>query len=873
MKSEITIVPVEGRRMLKAFIDFPIKLYKGSDKWVPAFEDDEYKSLGPDNPSLEFCDKELYLAYKDGKIVGRVAAIINHNANKKWNENTVRFGWIDFIEDFEVAKALIDAVAVWGQKRGAVKIKGPLGFTDMDREGLLVEGFENESPFTVIYNYPYYGEYLERMGFTKDADWTQRVIELPDQLPAMFKYADLIESRYGLHIYTASTLRKMARRGREMFDVLNAAFAGLYEYSKLTDEQIDGYVKQYVPVLNKDLVAFVVNDKDELVGFTVTMPHISAAVRKAKGKIFPFGWIHLLPALSPKRNDTVEALLIGVLPEYQAKGAALLMFKYLQENYMRLGIKKMLLNPQLEDNHKVQTLFGDDYKSYPYQRRRSYVKELSKPNQNNMTSQEYFFNMLPKEEFERIPYLPTMGQFVDWFTKEYAASPAISDQVNTITYEELGKRVARRRAYINSLGLPKGAHIAIFDRNSQDAIELFLAVTSAGYVAMNFSPTLVEMAVIGSCMKFDIAAIFVRDEFKPLTAKLQGVKVLSTKEIADTEAPIVDVDPDSPAAIFFTGGTTGTPKGAVLSHRALFKPGKVIGVHRYIAILPLSHVFGLIAGTMGCFYTGNLIFTCEDMKATIGKLPVIKPTLLVIVPGICDILAGLVKMYGAPFLGGQLRMIISGAANVPPRLVDIFTKLGVEFCFGYGLTETANLTSANADAVTHPTSIGRIYPGQETKLVDGELWVKGDNLFSGYYKDPEKTAEALTPDGWLRTGDLCRFDEEGFLYITGRIKNLIILSNGENVSPESLEEPFYADPCVRDAMVKEDELNGANVIAVEILPFMPAFDGKPFEEVVAYMNKLVEKINATLPSTHQIRKVTVRTEDFKRTGSMKVARV
>jgi long-chain acyl-CoA synthetase len=389
------------------------------------------------------------------------------------------------------------------------------------------------------------------------------------------------------------------------------------------------------------------------------------------------------------------------------------------------------------------------------------------------------------------------------------------------------------------------------------------------------------MAVVGSCMKFDIAAIFVREEFMPLTGKLQGVKVLPASSIAETEAASAQIDPESPAAIFFTGGTTGQPKGAVLSHRALmrgnynaiFKPGKVIGVHRYIAILPLSHVFGLIAGTMGCFYTGNLIYTCEDMKATIGKLPALKPTILVIVPGICDILSGLVKMYGPQFLGGQLRMIISGAANVPPRLVDIFTKLGVEFCFGYGLTESANLTSANANAVEKPTSIGKIYPGQETKVVDGELWIKGDNIFSGYYKDPEKTAEALTPDGWLRTGDLVHFDEEGFLYITGRIKNLIILSNGENVSPESLEEPFYADPCVRDAMVKEDDFNGRQVIAIEILPFMPAFDGKPWEEVEAYMNALVKKVNATLPSTHQIVKVTVRTEDFKRTGSMKVSRV
>ena len=492
----------------------------------------------------------------------------------------------------------------------------------------------------------------------------------------------------------------------------------------------------------------------------------------------------------------------------------------------------------------------------------------------------YFVDLLPKEEYERIPYLPTMGQFVDWFTKEYADKPALSNQVDTITYKELGERVARRRAFIEGLGLPKGAHIAIWDRNSQDAIELYLAVTSAGYVVMNLPSMLPEMAVIGSCMKFDIAAIFVREEFMPMTTKLQGVKVLPAASIAETGVPSADIDPDSTAAIFFTGGTTGQPKGAVLSHRALmrgnyntiFKPGPMIGVHRYIALLPLSHVFGAIAGLCGCFYSGNLMFTCEDMKATIGKLPVIRPTLLVIVPGICDILAGLCKMYGPQFLG-SLKMIISGAANVPPRLTEIFTKMGVTFCFGYGLTETANLTSANADAVTHPTSIGKIYPGQETKIVDGELWVKGDNIFSGYYKDPEKTAEVLTPDGWLRTGDLCRFDEDGFLYITGRIKNLIILSNGENVSPESLEEPFYADPCVRDAMVKEDELNGQQVIAVEILPFMPAFEGKPFEEVQAYMNALVAKINATLPSTHRIIKVTVRTEDFKRTGSMKVARV
>jgi len=374
-ETKLQIVSVQGRKMLKQFIRFPIGLYKDCKNWVPALEEDEYNSLGEDNPSLAFCQRELFLALRGGKAVGRIAAIINHNANKKWNENTVRFGWYDVVEDFDAAKALVDRVIEWGKERGATKIKGPLGFTDMDREGLLVEGFEKESPFTVIYNYPYYGEFLERMGFRKDTDWTQRIIEFGNTLPPMMQYADLVEKRYGIHLYRAKNLKQIARRGREMFDVLNSAFAGLYEYSKLSDEQIAGYVKQYVPVMNKDMVAFVVNEQDQLVAFTVTMPHISAGVRKAKGRILPFGWIHILPLLNPRKNHIAEGLLIGVLPEYQAKGAALLMFKYLHENYIKLGIKHLLLNPQLEDNYKVQTLFGD-YNPQEYQRRRSYVKDL-----------------------------------------------------------------------------------------------------------------------------------------------------------------------------------------------------------------------------------------------------------------------------------------------------------------------------------------------------------------------------------------------------------------------------------------------------------------------------------------------------------------
>ncbi|MBR1570588.1 MAG: N-acetyltransferase [Bacteroidales bacterium] len=371
--TSLRIVPVKGRSMLMKFIRFPLDLYKNCPQWVPSFESDEINSLSEKNPSLSFCERELYLAFRGKTVVGRVAAIINHQANDKWGEKVARFGWIDFVEDFEVAKVLIDTVVAWGRSKGAEKIKGPLGFTDMDREGLLVEGFEYDSPFTVIYNFPYYGEYLERLGFTKDADWTQRYIDLPDTLPPMFQYADLVEKRYGVHIIVPKNRKEMVRYGREMFHVLNDAFAPLYEYSKLSDEQIDSYVKQYVPVLNKDYIALAVNEEGKLVGFTVTMPSISRAVRKAKGRLFPFGFIPILKAL--RTNKTLEALLIGVLPEYQAKGAALLMFKYLHENCIRLGVKRLLLNPQLEENYKVQTLF-EQYNPQLFQRRRSYVKVL-----------------------------------------------------------------------------------------------------------------------------------------------------------------------------------------------------------------------------------------------------------------------------------------------------------------------------------------------------------------------------------------------------------------------------------------------------------------------------------------------------------------
>ena len=487
--------------------------------------------------------------------------------------------------------------------------------------------------------------------------------------------------------------------------------------------------------------------------------------------------------------------------------------------------------------------------------------------------------MLPAEELVQLHYIPTLGEFVKWIDVKWHELPALSDTVRHITYGEMCTIVARKRALLNAAGLQRGDRVAILDDNTVEAVEMFLAVTSAGYVAVNLPSQLPPQAIEGCCMKFGVKILAAGPNYMD-KAKDAPCQVVAIADCADRRAPVAICDKEEPAAIFFTGGTTGAPKGAVLPHRALMRgalngcyaPGRQLGCNCYAHVLPLSHVFGLIRGTLSALYTGAEWVSAGDVKGTVAKLPSMRPTVMVAVPGICEILMGLVKMYGKEFLGGRLKYIISGAANVPPKLIEEFDEIGVSLFAGYGMTEGANLTAGNIDVKERPTSVGKVYPHQEVKVVDGELWMHGDNLFLGYYGDPENTAKALTADGWLRTGDLARFDEEGYMYIVGRIKNLIILSNGENISPESIEEPFYNDPKMRDCLVKEDTINGHRVIAIEIVPRMEEFEGRQWEEVEQYFKHLVDEVNATLPTTHRVSKVTVRKEDFKRTGAMKVSR-
>ena len=368
---------VEGKRDLTKFIHFPEKLYKNDKWWVPALISDEYNTLqASKNPAFDYCEAKLWLALDEkGNVVGRVAGIINHEANKCWNEQTARFGWIDFIEDQEVLDTMLAEVEKWAVDKGMVKLKGPLGFTDLDKEGLLVEGFEQLSPFTCIYNFPYYGPMLEKAGFTKDADWTQRIVTVPDEFPRMMKLADAIAERAGVHVVQIKNKKELRKEADYLFrKVYNETFAPLYEFAPVNDRQIDQYINSYITILDKDFIS-IIHDKDErIVAFAISVPSLSKAVQKAKGRLFPFGIFPILKALH--RNDTLEALMIGIHPDYQSKGLQVLLFKQIHENVIRRGdIKTMIMNPQLEENVKVQMIF-DEYNPQPYMRRRSYFKEL-----------------------------------------------------------------------------------------------------------------------------------------------------------------------------------------------------------------------------------------------------------------------------------------------------------------------------------------------------------------------------------------------------------------------------------------------------------------------------------------------------------------
>ncbi len=365
--STLSIKRITTKGELKDFVRFNYTLYKDCPYAVPDLLEDTLKSFdAKSNAAYEFCEADYFLAYRDGKIVGRVAAIINHSANRKWSTKTVRFGWIDFVDDLEVSKALLDTVEQWGRERGMESIVGPLGFTDMDPGGMLFEGYDKPSSIYTIYNYPYYNAHMEALGYNTEAVWMDRTINIPQaggehsaNQQKFFRVAKLVQDRYGFKVRKFRSKKELRDSGyvMKLFDIINTAYQDLYGYSNMTQRQMEQYAEMYLPLLNPRLLSVVENKEGIPVAVGVCMPNLTKAVQKAKSKIFPFGWWHILKALYWKHSNIIDLVLIGTLPEYRDTGCISLIFADLIPTAQEMGFEIAECCPQLETNSKALSVW------------------------------------------------------------------------------------------------------------------------------------------------------------------------------------------------------------------------------------------------------------------------------------------------------------------------------------------------------------------------------------------------------------------------------------------------------------------------------------------------------------------------------------
>ena len=385
--SAIEIRRVANKRDLKAFIELHYELYKGNKYDAPNLYSGELKTLSKDkNSAFEFCEAEYFLAYKDGQLVGRVAAIINHRYNEQWQRKAVRFGWIDLINDVDVMRALLTAVEDYGRQKGMTEVIGPLGFTDMDPEGMLIEGFNELGTMATIYNYDYYPKLMEQMeDYKKDNDYVEYKAFVPKEgMPEKFKkVAEMVQKRYNLHCpqIKRSQVFGPDGYGRKVLTVVNQTFANLYGYSQMTDRQIDEYVNEYFKFFSMDMLCVIEdwNTPDhKVVGVGISIPSLTKALQKCrKGRLWPFGWWHVLRALKFHKTDVVDCLLVGVLPEYRPKGANALLFYTLIPIYQKYGFKWGETHVHMESNTAVQAQW-QYLENEQHKRRRCYVKEIEK---------------------------------------------------------------------------------------------------------------------------------------------------------------------------------------------------------------------------------------------------------------------------------------------------------------------------------------------------------------------------------------------------------------------------------------------------------------------------------------------------------------
>ncbi|MDD2502397.1 MAG: GNAT family N-acetyltransferase [Clostridia bacterium] len=377
----LKVLEVKTKKQLKRFIDFPYELYAGNPYWIPPLRADEISTLRWDkNPAFAYCQARYWLVYKDNQLAGRIAGIINHEAIEKWGQKYARFGWFDFIDDLGVMKLLLQQVESWAQENGLSGIQGPMGFCDLDKEGMLIDGFDEMGTFTTIYNYDYYPKFMEMLGYTKDVDWYEYIMEVPDKLgDDIIKIAEVVKDKNKLRTITFTKSKQILPYAKAIFDLINQTYRDLYNVVPLSDEQVEFFTKQYFSVVNPDYINIVLDENDRLAAFSIGFPSLAETLQKTKGKLLPLGFIRILRAL--KVNNSVDMLLIAVRPDLQGKGVNSLLMKAMTEACWKNGVKVAHLNPQLEDNRRVRSQWKR-FTGQQNKKRRCYYKDFEEQYQN-----------------------------------------------------------------------------------------------------------------------------------------------------------------------------------------------------------------------------------------------------------------------------------------------------------------------------------------------------------------------------------------------------------------------------------------------------------------------------------------------------------
>ena len=497
-------------------------------------------------------------------------------------------------------------------------------------------------------------------------------------------------------------------------------------------------------------------------------------------------------------------------------------------------------------------------------------------------TREKFRKYCDPEQFDRIREMESVSEMWDYCVREYSTLPAIQDSGKVYTYAEIDSDVRHFRPLLTGDD-DRALRVGIFAPNSYEFVKAYLSVVTLGYAAVILPSALDEKSLYGCMMKYSVDVLVYHPDLKDKTVFAQNALAdktfIDVSSLSEIETGIRYPKGDDPCVIMFTGGTTGKSKGAVLSNTAVMQ-GTVNGCYgvwdvfhqRYLLVLPLFHVFGLIRNLMTSLYTGSFLYICKNNKDMFRDIAAFNPTVLVLVPALAEMALNLSKKFNRNMLGSSLKYIICGAAAVPPYLIKEYkTQFDITLLQGYGLTESANLVSGNPESLEKPESVGIMYPNQEYLVRDGELLLKGKNMMSGYIGESEE--DIYTSDGWFRTGDLVRFDDEGFLYITGRIKEIIVLPSGENISPAELEVRFLESVLIQDAQVYEDlGADGSHILALEVVPRLTETAKLDVEDVKSAVISQMEEINNELPVYQRVSKIIVRDSDFDRTPSMKIRR-